>query len=129
MAASSAVAMPLSTSGILVLDQLHGAPFQSLLEVAAGGADTAFADVSLGDIAFAPAVMCGVDGQAERGIAIINRAADDVFDKGVVAADIELIDAERIGRGLGGRLKSRLGHRTQHVGRAEQPGSARDRGA
>jgi hypothetical protein len=29
---------------------------------------------SLGDVAFAPAVMCGVDGQAERGIAVINRA-------------------------------------------------------
>src|SRR5258705_13533165 len=77
---------------ILVLDQLHGAPFQSLLEVAAGGTDAALTDISLGDIAFAPAVMCGVHSQAERRIAIINRAADDIFDEGIVATYIELID-------------------------------------
>src|ERR1700704_2335203 len=74
----------------LVLDQFHGAPLQPLLEVAAGGADAAGADVTLGDIALAPAVMRGVDGQAERGISARYRATDAVFDKGVAAANIEL---------------------------------------
>ena len=111
---------------ILVLDQLHGAPIQPLLEVAAGGADAAFADIPLGDIALAPAVMRGVDGQTERGIAVVDGAADNVFDKGVVTADIELVNAQRIGRSLGGGFEPRLGHRTQHVGGAELPCSARD---
>ena len=57
----------------LVLDQLHRAPFQPLLEIAAGGAQPALADVALGDVAFAPAVMRGVDGQAEGGIAVGDR--------------------------------------------------------
>src|SRR5437867_4018466 len=89
-----------------VLDQLHRAPVQSLLEVAAGGPDAAFADIPLGDIALAPAVMRRIDGQAERGIAIVDGSADDVFDKGVIASDIELVNAQGIGRSLGGRLKS-----------------------
>src|SRR3954462_8765881 len=86
---------------IFVLDQLHRAPFQSLLVVAAGGADAAGTDITLGDIALAPAVMCGVDRQAERGISAFNGAADTIFDEGVAAADIELKDAQRAGRGLG----------------------------
>ena len=53
----------------LVLDQLHRAPFQPLLEVAAGGAER-LSRTTLGDIALAPAVMRGVDGQAERGISV-----------------------------------------------------------
>jgi len=56
---------------ILVLDQFYRAPFQPFLEVAAGGAEPAFANVTLGDIAFTPAVMRGVDGQAERGISVL----------------------------------------------------------
>src|SRR5258708_397976 len=91
---------------VLVLDQLDGAPFQPLLEVAAGGADTAGAHITLGDIALAPAVMRGVDRQAKRAIAICDRAADAVFDIAVAAADIELIDAQTPGRGLGGPLQA-----------------------
>ena len=113
---------------VLVLDQLHGAPLQPLLEVAAGGAQPAFADVALGDVAFAPAVMRGVDGQAERGVAVRDRAADAVLDKGVVAADIELIHAQRVGRGLGDLLQAGLGHRAQHMGGAERARAARDAG-
>ena len=70
--------------------------------------------------------MRGVDGQAERGVAVGDRAADAILDKGVVAADIELIDAQRIGRGLGGFLQARLGHRAQHMGGAEGARAARD---
>src|SRR6186713_2487881 len=82
---------------ILRLDQLHRAPVQPLLEVAAGSPDAAFADIPLGDIALAPAVMRGIDGEAERGIAIIYRAADNVFDEGVVTANIQLVNAQRVG--------------------------------
>src|ERR1700679_499719 len=85
----------------LVLDQLHGAPFKPLLEIAAGGAGAAGADVALGDIALAPAVMRGVDGEAKCGVTVCQRTTDMVLDEGVVAADIELIEAQRAGRGLG----------------------------
>src|SRR6202035_2219910 len=50
---------------VLVLDELDGAPIEALLEVAAGGAQAAFANIALGDVAFAAAVMRGVDGEAE----------------------------------------------------------------
>src|SRR6478736_8852204 len=93
---------------VLVLDQLHGAPIQPLLEVTAGGPDAAFADIPLGDIALATAVMCGVDGQTEGSIAIVDRAADSVFDKSVVTTDIELVDTQRIGGCLGSGLEPRL---------------------
>src|ERR1700726_3352058 len=63
---------------VLVLDQLDGAPLQPLLEIAAGGAQAAFADVTFGDIALPAAVMRGVDGQAERGIAAGDGAANTV---------------------------------------------------
>src|SRR6202011_5161404 len=93
---------------ILVLDQFYRAPFESLLELAAGGAQPAGADVTLGDVAIAPAVMRGVDGQAERGIFVGHRATDTVLDKGVVAADIELVDAQRVRRRLGDFFPARL---------------------
>jgi len=55
-----------------------------------------------------------------------DRAADTLFDEVIVAADIELIDAQRPGRGLGDFLKARLGHRAQHMGGAERTCAARD---
>ena len=48
------------------LDALDRAPIERVLEVAAAGAAPAAGDVALGDVALAPAVMGGVDGQAER---------------------------------------------------------------
>src|SRR6266403_858063 len=111
---------------VLVLDQFHRAPFQPLLEIAAGGADAAFADVTLGDIALAPAVMRGVNRQAERGISAGDRPADLVFDEVVVAAHIELKNAQRVRRGPGDFLQAGLGDRTQHMGAAESLGGARD---
>ena len=109
-----------------VLDQFHGPPFQPLLEIAAGGADPAGADVTLGDVALPPAVMGGVDGQAERTVAVGDRAADAILDEGVAAADIELVHPQRIGRGLGGFFQAGLRHRAQHVGGAEAAGGAGD---
>src|SRR5260370_19171485 len=95
---------------VLVLDRLRRAPFQSLLEIAAGGAGAAFADITLGDIALAPAVMRGVDGQAERGISVGDRSADLVLDEVVAAADIELKNPQRARRGLRNLLQAGLGH-------------------
>ena len=114
---------------VLVLDQFHGAPLQPFLEVAAGGAHAACADVALGYVAFAPAVMGGVDRQAERGISVRDGTADAILYEGVAAAHIELKHAQRVRRGLGDFLKARFGHRTQHMGGAEAAGSARDAGA
>src|SRR6185312_4622584 len=65
----------------LVLDQLDGAPAQRLLEVPAAGAGAALAHIALGDIAFAPAVMGGVDGEAEGGVFRCDRPADMVLDE------------------------------------------------
>ena len=113
---------------VLVLDELDGAPVEPLLEVAAGSAQTAFADVAFGDIAFAAAVMRGVDGKTKGGVAACDRARDAIFDKGVVAPDIELVDAQRIRRGLGDLLEPRLRHRAQHMGGAKPADAARDAG-
>src|SRR5258706_88737 len=111
---------------VLVLDQFHCAPLQSLLEVAAGGSAAAGADVTLGDIALASAVMRGINGQAEGGVSAGDRSADLVFDEVVVAADIELKNAQRARRCLGDFLQARLGHRAQHMGGTESLGRARD---
>ena len=45
--------------------------------------------MALGDVALAPAVAVGVDGQAKRVIALVDGAADMVVDPLGVAAHIE----------------------------------------
>src|SRR5665213_3184628 len=111
----------------LVLDQFHSAPVQPLLEIAAGGAHAAGADIALGDVALPAAVMGGIDGEAERAVASLDGAGDAILDKGVVAADIELIEPQRVGGGFGGFLQARLRHRTQHMRRPERAGAAHHR--
>ena len=63
--------------------------------------------------------MRGVDGEAERRVAVRDRALDMVVDPGVVAAHIELEDAQRIGRRLRHLLEPGIADRAQHVGDAE----------
>ncbi len=70
--------------------------------------------------------MRGVDRETKSGIAIGDGAADAILDKGVAAADIELVHSKSTGRGLGGRLQARLGDRAQHMGGAKGAGTARD---
>ncbi len=70
--------------------------------------------------------MGGVDGQAECAVTARHRAGDAILDKGVAAADIELIHPQRIGGGLGSLLQAGLGHRAQHMGRAEAAGGTHD---
>src|SRR5947209_536442 len=72
--------------------------------------------------------MRGVDGQRERRVAVVDRALDAVLDKGLVAADIELVDAQRIGRRLRDVLQPRLGYRAQHMRGAKAAGAAHHRG-
>ncbi len=52
--------------------------------------------VALGDVALAPAVAVGVDGQAEGVVAVVDRAADMVVDPGLVAAHVKLKDLEPV---------------------------------
>ena len=58
------------------------------------------------EIAFAPAVVGGIDGKTERSVAVHHRALDIIVDPRFVAAHIELEHAQRIGRGLGHRLEA-----------------------
>ena len=110
----------------LVLDQFHGAPFQPLLEIAAGGADPTGPDVTLGDIALAPAVMRGIDSQTERRISARDRAPDTIFDEFIAAANIELKQTQGVGRCLRDALEAGLGYGAQHMGGSERTGGTGD---
>jgi hypothetical protein len=52
--------------------------------------------VALGDVALAPAIAVGVDGQAKGVIALVDRAADIIVDPGGVAPHIELENLEAV---------------------------------
>jgi hypothetical protein len=86
----------------------------------AGSAPPAGGDEALGNIALAPAVDRGIDRQAERGISIGDRAADMIVDERLVAADVQLIKACGVGRGLRNLLEPRLANRAEHMGDAER---------
>ena len=75
--------------------------------------------MALGDVALAPAVMRGIDGEAERRVAVGDRARDVIVGPGRVAADIELEHAQAVGRGLRDIFEARVANRTQHMGDAE----------
>ena len=82
----------------------------------------------LGDVALAPAVMGGVDGQAERRIAVRDGALDMIVDPGLVAAHIELKQPQRVGRRRRQLLEPGIADRAEHVAGAELPDAAHDRG-
>jgi hypothetical protein len=46
--------------------------------------------IALGDVALAPAVMMGVDGEAQRAEAGLDGAVEDRLDPGLVAAHVKL---------------------------------------
>ena len=69
------------------------------------GAPPAAGDVALGDVALAPAVMRGVDGQAERRVFVGDGARDVIVDPGGVAAHIKLEDAQARPARPGRRLR------------------------
>jgi hypothetical protein len=87
--------------GAVLLDALDVAPVELRL-VGAGVAGTdPTALMALGDVALAPRIAVGVDGQAERVIALVDGAADMVVDPGGVAPHVELKYLEAVARGLG----------------------------
>src|SRR3954471_148113 len=78
------------------LDALDVAPVEPrLIDPRVADPDAA-ALVPLRDIALAPTVAVGVDRQAERVVAAVHRAPDMVVDPRLVAAHIELEDAEPV---------------------------------
>ena len=77
---------------LTVLQSSAGLERAALHPAPAGG------DEALGDVALAPAVMGGVDGEAERRVAVGDGALDVIVDPGLVAAHIELVEPQRIGR-------------------------------
>src|SRR5262249_54229646 len=74
----------------LALDALDGAPIERCLEFAAARASAARYHMTLGEIAFAPAVDRGIHRDAERRVAVGNCAGHMIVDPGLVAAHIEL---------------------------------------
>ena len=82
-----------------LLDALDCAPVEPGLERAVLHAAPAGGHEALGEIALAPAVMGGVNGQTERRIAMRDRALDVVVDPSLVAAHIELIETQRVRSG------------------------------
>ena len=75
------------------LDALDGFPIERRLECAALHAPAAGGNEPFGDVALAPAVVRGIDGQAERGVAMRDGALHMIVDPGFVASHIELIEA------------------------------------
>src|ERR1700733_966079 len=109
--------MPLMPNGILYL--LFMRSTERHREVAPGGAAASAGGMALGEIAFAPAVMGGVGGEAERGRAALDRALDVIVGPGRVAAHIELKHSQRIGRGVRDPFEARIANRAQHMSDAE----------
>jgi hypothetical protein len=60
--------------------------------------------VAFGDVALAPAVTVGVDGQAKGVIAVVDRAADMVVYPAGIAAHIKLEDFEAVAGSQGRSL-------------------------
>src|SRR5207249_883667 len=98
---------------------LDVAPILPRLEDAAVADPDPRALVPLGDVALAPAVMVGVDGQAKGIVAGVDRTAEVVVDPVRAAADIELKDLEAAARSLGGRFETGMRHRAQDHAIAE----------
>ncbi len=119
--------MPFRISGMskVLLDPLDVAPIElRLVDAGVGDAHPA-ALVALGDVALAPAVAVGVDGQTEGVVALVDRAADMVVDPGGVAAHIELKDLETVAGGFGGLVEPGCETELQDHPVAEGSGSPR----
>src|SRR5262249_7119822 len=103
----------------LALDQLDGAPVKRGLVLAPRHVASSAGLMALGQGALAPAVMRGIDGQAECRVAIGYGARHMILDERVIAAHIELEDAQGGGSRFRHALEPGLGYRAQHMGDAE----------
>ena len=82
-----------------VLEPLDQVPGHRRLVVHAADAAPGRRRVALDEVALAPAVEGGIDGEAERLVAVLDRAPDVVLDPRAVAPDIELVDLGMLGPG------------------------------
>src|SRR5262249_22210504 len=103
----------------LALDALDSAPIKRRLEFAAARASAAGHHVTLGEIAFASAVDRGIHRDAERRVAVGDRAGHMIVNPGLVAAHIELEYPSCAWRGFSNLLKARVADRTEHMGDAK----------
>ena len=111
----------------ILLDPVDVAPVElRLVDAGVAGAHAA-AQVALGDVALAPAIAVGVDGQAEGVVALVNRAADMVVDPVGVAAHVKLEDLEAVAGGLRGLVQTGMRHRGEDHAVAELRASPRRR--
>src|SRR5207248_10336103 len=69
--------------------------------------------VALSDVALAPAVTVGVDGQAKGVVALVDGPADMVVNPRGVAAHIKLKDFETVAGSLGGLVEPGMRDRAQ----------------
>src|SRR6267142_110388 len=99
---------------VKVLEALHVVPAERGLELVAAGARAPRLDEPPRQVALASAVHGGVDGEAERGVAVVLGALDVAVYPGVVAADVELEDAGVVGR-RGHGLEAGVADRAQHL--------------
>ena len=71
--------------------------------------------------------MRRVDGEAERGVAVRNGALDMIVDPGLVAADVELVEPQRVGCRCCQLLQPGIADRAEHMRGPELIDSAHDR--
>ena len=110
-------------NAVPVLEALDVVPGEACLVIVPGRRRAPRLDEARRDVALAPAIGGGVDRDAERVVAGIDRAAHDVVHPRIVAAHVELEDL-RPGHGLCGLLEPRPGHRTHDDRHAEFGGAA-----
>src|SRR2546421_527487 len=94
---------------VRVLEALDVVPRERRLEIVAARALTPRLHEAPGEVALAPAVAGGVDGDGEGGVAVVDGAPHPVVDEGIVAAHVELEDAEVV-RGLRHGLEPGMTH-------------------
>ena len=85
--------------------------------------------MAFGNVALAAAVAVGVDGKAERVIAVVDGTPDMVVDPGGIAAHVELKDFEGVSRSFGGLFQPGMRSGTQNNPVAELAGTRGDGGA
>jgi hypothetical protein len=71
--------------------------------------------------------MRGVDGEAERGVAVRHRALDMIVDPGLIAAHVELVEPQRVGRRCCQLLQPGIADRAKHMRGPELIDRAHDR--
>src|SRR4030095_10910748 len=101
-----------------VLEALDLLPRERGLEIHAGHVLAPRLHEAPGEVALAAAVHSSVPRHAEGGVAVVDRALDVVVHELVVAAHVELEDAEVV-RGGGGGLESWIARGGEHLRHAE----------